>query len=139
MSVHSYVITHKDIHILGSVRIRQDLYLALNNRPQKLSGLNNLIFFFFLFQTRCFQKLERDLALPFSTRSLAQIWLSYGCRMTYYIYSHHICIMVRKTGKGDIDKGVLSQILLPSPTQQFVLIFYWQELGPMATSICREG
>ena len=24
-------------------------------------------------------------------------------------------------------------------TQQFVLIFYWQELGPMAISICRDG
>ncbi|KAI4572747.1 hypothetical protein MJG53_012585 [Ovis ammon polii x Ovis aries] len=52
-----------------------------------------------------FHNLERDLALPFGIRSLAQIWLSHGCRMAYYVYSHHIGIMVRKTRKGDIDKA----------------------------------
>lgn len=44
MNVHLYVMTHTDIHILGSVRISWDLYLAL-------SGLNNLIFFFFFHNT----------------------------------------------------------------------------------------
>lgn len=133
MWCHTQTHRHTDMHIIW---LYQDLYLASISRTQKTSGLKDCVSFLTLRKLN-FRKNRTNLTLPAHATSWTQDFLVTGKWLAVVAAT----MSALKTGKSKQKKwgkrGHTYWIIAHYKALEFIVVFYWQELDLMTTSLCK--